>query len=146
MLLFSHWVLSDSLRPHGLHHARLLCSPLSPGVCSNSCPLSRWCYLTIASPAITFSFFSLQSFRVSRSFPVSWRFISGGQSIGASATVLPVNSQGWSPLGLTVLVSLQSRDPQESSPTLQFENISSLVFSFLYGPSSQVHTWLLDKS
>ena len=93
--------MSDSLWPHGLQHTRLLCPPLSPGVCWNSCslsPLSQWCYLTILSSALFFSF-CLQSFPASESFPVSRFFISGGQSIGASASVLPVNIQGWFPLG-----------------------------------------------
>ena len=82
---------------------RLLCLPLSPRVCSNSCPLSWWCYLTILSSAALFSFW-LQSFPASGSFPVSWLFASGGQSIGTSASVLPLNIHGWFPLGLTGLI------------------------------------------
>ena len=74
--------MSDSLQPHGLQHARLLCPPLSPGVCSNSCPLSRWCYPTISSSATPYSF-CLQSFPQSGSFPKSQLFTPGGQSIGA---------------------------------------------------------------
>ena len=72
-----------------------------------------------------------------RSFPVSWFFPSGSQSIGASvsASVLPKNIQGWSPLGLAGMISLSPRDPQESSPTPQFKSINSLVLSLLYGPS-----------
>ena len=99
---------SDSLWPHGLQHARLLCSPLFPRVCSNSCPLSQWCYLTTSSSVVPFSF-CLQSFPASGSFPMSQLFTSDGQSIGASAsaTVLPMNIQGWFLLGLTVLISLQ---------------------------------------
>ena len=98
MLLFSHSVMSDSLRPFGLQHARLSCPSLSPGVCSNSCPLSWWCYLAISSSAATISF-CLQCSPASRSFPVSQLFASAGQSIGASASasVLPVNIQGWFP-------------------------------------------------
>ena len=82
------------LWPHGLQHARVPCLPLFPGVCSNSCPLSWWCYLIISSSATPFSF-CLQSFPASGSFPVSWLFASGGKSIGAlvSASVLPVNIQ-----------------------------------------------------
>ena len=86
--------MSDSLWPHGLQHARLPCPYLSPRVCSNSCPLSRWCYLNISSCAAVFSS-CLQSFPPSESFLMSQRFTSGGQSIGASASasVLPMNIQ-----------------------------------------------------
>ena len=79
---------------HGRQHARLPCPSLSPGVCSNSCPLNQWCYLTISSSTTLFSF-CLQSFLASGSFPMSQLFASGGQSIGASASVLPMNIQGW---------------------------------------------------
>ena len=94
LLLFSHWVMSNSLRSHGLQHVRLLCPSLSPGVCSNSCPLSQWCYLTILSSAAPLSSCS-QSFPAP--FPMSWLFASGSQNIRASASVLPVNIQGWFP-------------------------------------------------
>ena len=98
LLLFSHSVLSNSLRPHGLQHARLPCPSLSPGICSNSCPLSQWCHPTISSSVTPFS--CLQSSPASEPFSMSWPFISGGQSTGASASasVLPVNIQGWFPL------------------------------------------------
>ena len=84
------------------------CLSLSPGVCSESCPLSQWCHPTISSFIAPFS--CPQSFPASGSFPVSWLFPSGGQSIGASASasVLPINIKGWFPLGLTCLISLQS--------------------------------------
>ena len=100
------------LWPHGLQHTRLLCLTLSPGVCSNLHPLSHKYYLTISSSAIPFSFY-LQSFPPSGSFPVNWLFASGSQGIGvwASASVLPVNIQHWFPLGLTGLISLQSKGP-----------------------------------
>ena len=90
--------------------SRLPCLPLSPGVCSNSCSLSWWCYPTILSSATLFSF-CLQSFPASGSFPVHWLFISGGQSIEASASawVPSMNIQGWFPLGLTGLISLLSK-------------------------------------
>ena len=100
--------MSDSLWPPGLQHAKFRCPPLSSRVCSNSCPLSRWCYLTISSWATLFSF-CLQSFPASGSFPMSWLFTSGGQSTGASASVLPMNIQGWLPLGLAGLISLLSK-------------------------------------
>ena len=92
----------NSLWLHGLQHARLLCPPLSPGVCSNSYPLSWWCYLTISSSTAPFSF-RLHSFPASGSLPMSQLFASGGQSTGASAsaTVLPVSIKEWFPLGLT---------------------------------------------
>ena len=124
--------MSDSLRPHGLQPARLLSPPLSPTVFSNLCPLSQWCYLTILSSPAPFSF-CLQSFPESESFPMSQLFTSGDQSTGASASasVLPVNIQGW---GLAGLISLQSRVSQESSP-VQSESISSLVLSLLSGPT-----------
>ena len=105
-LLFSQSMVSNSLQPHGLQHARLPCSSPSPGVCSSSCPLSQWCHPTISSSVIPFSY--LQSFPASGSFPISWLFAPGGQSIRASASVLPVNIQGWYPLELTGWISLQS--------------------------------------
>ena len=94
----------------GLEHARLLCPPRSPGVCSDSCLLSQWCYLTISSSATPFSFW-LQSFPASGSFPVSQFFTSGGHGIemSASASVLPMNIKDWSPLGWTGWISLQSK-------------------------------------
>ena len=98
----------DSLRPHGLQHARPPCPSPTPGVYPNSCPSSRWCHPTISSSVFPFS--CLQSFPASGSFPMSQLFASGGQSIGASASasVLPMNTQDWSPLGWTSWISLQS--------------------------------------
>ena len=92
--------MSNSLGPHGLQHTRLPYPSLSLSVCSNSCPLSQWCYLTISSSATLF-FSSPQSCPASGSFPKSRLFTSGGQSIGASVSVLPMNIQGWFPSGLT---------------------------------------------
>ena len=105
-----HSVVSDSLRPHGLQHARLPYPSPSPGACSNSCPLSRWCRPTIFSSVIPFSS-CLQSFPASGSFQMSQFFAWGGQSFGvsASASVLPMNIQDWFPLGLTGWISLQSK-------------------------------------
>ena len=107
-LLYSHSVMSDSFKPHGLQHPRLPCPSLSPRACSNSCSLSRWCHPTI-SPSIAPFSSCLQSFPTSGSFLMCWLFTSGGQSIGASAVVLPMNIQGWFPLGSTGLISLLSK-------------------------------------
>ena len=109
-VLFSCSVMSDSLWPHGLKHARPPCPSLYPGACSNSCPLSRWCHPTISSSVVPFSS-CLQSFSASRSFQMSEFFASGGQSIGVSdsASVLPMNVQDWSPLEWTGWISLQSK-------------------------------------
>ena len=103
-------VLSDSLQPHGLQHTRIPCPSRSPGTCSNSCPLYWWCHPTISSSAIPFSS-CIQSFPASGSFPMIQLFVSGGQSIRASAStsVLPMNTQDWSPLGWTSWISLQSK-------------------------------------
>ena len=89
--------------------------------------------LTVSSSAALF--LCLQSFPASRSFPMSWLLASGGQSIGASASVLPMNIQGWSPLGWTVGSPCSPRDSQESSPTPQFKSINSSALSLLYGPT-----------
>ena len=119
-------------------------SPLHPGVGSNSCPLSWWCYLTISSSAGPFSF-CLQSLPASGSFPVSQLFALHGQSIGASASVPPMNIQGWFPLGLTALISLQSKGLSRvfSNTTVQkhrFFGIRPSLWS-----SSHICTWLLEK-
>ena len=97
------------LGPHGLQHTRLPCPSLSPRVCPNSCPLSRWCHPAISFSAMPFSFFF--DLPASRSFPMSWLFASGRQRIGASAStsVLSMNIQGWFPLGWTDLISLPSK-------------------------------------
>ena len=102
--------MSDSFWLHGLQHARLPCPSPTPEACSNSCPLSWWYHPTISSSVISFSS-CLQSCPASGSFPISQFFASGGQSIGASASasVLLMNIQDWLPLGLTSLISLQSK-------------------------------------
>ena len=108
---FSHSVVSDSLRTHGLQHARPPCPSPTPGAYSNSCPLSQWCHPAISSSVISFSS-RLQSFPASGSFPMSQFFTSGGQSIevSASASVLPMNIQDWFPLGWTGWISMLSKD------------------------------------
>ena len=107
--LFNRSVMSDSLQPHRLQHPRLSGPSPAPRVCSNSRLSGRWCHLTISSSVIPFS--CLQSFPASGSFPMSQFFISGGQSIGVSAStsVLPMNIQDWFPVWLTGLMSLQSK-------------------------------------
>ena len=134
---FSCSVVSNSLWPHGLQHARLPCPSPTPRACSNSCPSSQWCHPTVSSSVVPFSS-CLQSFPASESFPVSQFFTSDGQGIGASASasVLPMNIQDWFPLGLTGLDLLFSpRDSQKSSTTPQFKSINSSVLSFLYSPT-----------
>ena len=107
---FSCSVMSNSLPPSGLQHARPPCRSTTPRVYSNSCPSSQWCHRAISSSVIPFSF-HLQSFLASGSFQMSQLFASGGQSIGVSvsASVLPLNIQDWFPLGWTCCISLQSK-------------------------------------
>ena len=121
---FSRSVMSDSLWPHWLQHARPPCPSPTLRVYSNSCPLSRWCHPTISSSAVPFSS-HLQSFPASGSFQMSQFLASGGQNIGvsASASVLPKNIQDWFPLGWTSWISLQSKGLSKASPTPQFKSI-----------------------
>ena len=125
----------------------LLCPPLSPGVCSNSCPLNPWFYLTILSCAVPF-FFCLQSFTTSESFPISQLFTSGSQSIGASASasVLLMNIQGRFLLGLTDLISLQSKGLSRvfSSSTVRKRQFFGTQPSLQ--SNSHIHTWLRSAS
>ena len=139
---FSRSVVSDSLWPHGLQHARPPCPTLTPGVYPNSCLSSWWCHPTISSSIFPFSS-CLQSFPASGSFLMSWLFTSGGQSIGASA-VLPMNIKGWFPFGLTGLTSLQSKGLSRvlSSTTVQKHQFFSAWYSLW--PSSHICTWLLE--
>ena len=143
---FSCSVLSNSLQPHGLQHARLPCLSPTPGACSNSCSLSRWCHPTISSSIVPFSS-CLQSFPASGSFLMSQLFTSGSQSIGvsASASILPMNIQDWFPLGLRGLISLQSKGLSSvfTSTTIwkhQFFGAQPSLWS-----NSHIHTWLLEK-
>ena len=146
VLLFSSSVVSNSLWPHELQHARLPCAILFPGVCWNSYPLSQWCHPTISSSDALFSFCH-QFFPASGSFPMSWLFASGGQIIGASssASVLPVNIQGWFSLGLTDLIALLSKGLSTvfTSTTIwkyQFFGAQPSLWS-----NSHICTWLLEK-
>ena len=107
---FSHSVMSDSLRPHESQHTRPPCPSPTPGVYSDSCPSSQWCHPAISSSVVPSSS-CLQSLPASGSFPMRQLFASGGQNTGvsASASVLPMNTQDWSPLGWTGWISLQSK-------------------------------------
>ena len=131
---FSRSVVSNSLWPHGLQHARLPCPSPTPRAYSNSCPSSQWCHPTISSSVMPLSS-CLQSFPASGSFPVNQFFPSCGQSIGvsASASVLPMNIQDWFSLGWTGQISLQSKGLSGvfSNTTVQ----KSSVLSFLYSPT-----------
>ena len=145
-LLFSRSVVSDSLQPQGLQDARPPCPTPAPRVYSNSCPLSRWCHPTISSSVSPF-FSCLQSFPASGSFQMSQFFQSDGQSIGvsASASVLPMNTYDWFPLGWTGWISLQSKGLSRvfSNTTVekhQFFGAQLSLFSNGY-----IHTWLLEK-
>ena len=141
LLLFNLSVVSDSLWPHGLKHARIPCPSPSPRVWSNSCPLSLSCHPTILSFVIPFTS-CLQSFPASGPFPMSQHFASGGQSIGvsASASVLPMNTQCWYPLGLTDLIFLKSKGLSRvfSSTTVQKHHLFSAQPSLW--SSSHIHT------
>ena len=130
---FSRSVVSDSLRPHELQHARPPCPSPTPGVYSNSCPSSRWYHPAISSSVAPFSSCP-QSLPASGTFPMSQLFTWGGQSIGVSAStsVLPMNTQDWSPLGWS---PCSPRDSQEFSPTPQFKSINFLVLRFLHSPT-----------
>ena len=149
-LFSSVWSLSRVwlLQPLESQYARPPCPSPTPGVYSNSCPSSQWCHPAISSSVIPFSSCP-QSLLASGSFPMSQCFAWGGQSIGVSAlaSVLPINTQDWSPLGWTGWISLQSKDSQESSPTPQFKSINSLVLSFLHSPTlTSIHDYWKNHS
>ena len=143
---FSCSVVSDSLQPHESQQARPPCPSPTPRVHSNSCPSSRWCHPTISSSVVPFSS-CLQSLPASGSFPVSQLFAWGGQSTGvsASASVLPKNTQDWSPLGWTGWISLQSKGLSRvfSNTTVQKHQFFSIQLSSQ--SNSHIHTWPLEK-
>ena len=140
LVQFSCSVMSNYLQPHGLWHNRLSCPSPTPGTCSNSCPLSQWCHPTISS-------FSpcLQSFPASGSFPTDHFFTSGGQSIGASESVLPMNIQDRFPLGWTGWISFQSKGLSSvfSNTTIQKHQFFGAQPSLW--SNSHIHMWLLEK-
>ena len=144
LLLFSGSVMSDSAAPW----TRLPCPSPSPGTGSNSCPLSWWCHPTISSSVAVFSSCT-QSFPASGSFPISWLFTSGDQSIGASASAstLPMNIQGGLPLELTGFICLQSEGLSRVFSSTTVQSISSLVLSLLHGPALKtVHDYWKNHS
>ena len=146
LLLFRRPVVSDSLQPHGLQHARPPCPSSPPRVCPSSCSFDRWCCLAISSSDALFSFCP-QSFPASGTFPVSHLSASDDQNTGASApaSVLAVNIQGWSPLRLTGLISLLSKGLSgvSSSTTVWRHPFFGAQPSFWF--NSHICTWLLGK-
>ena len=143
---FSHSVVSDSLWPHELLQARPPCPSPTPRVYSDSCPLSQWCHPTISSSVIPF-FSCPQSLPASESFPMSHLFTGGGQSIGvsASASVLPMNTEDWSPLEWTGWISLQSKGHSRVffNTTVQKHQFFSAQLSSQ--SNSHIHTWPLEN-
>ena len=139
-------VQSDSLRPHELQHARPPCPSPTPGVHWDSCPLSRWCHLAILSSVVPFSSCP-QSLPASESFPMSQLFPWGGQSTGVSAlaSVLPMNTQNWSPSEWTGWISLQSKGLSRvfSNTTVQKHQFFSTQLSSQ--SNSHFHTWPLER-
>ena len=117
---------------------------LLPDACSNSCPLNWWCHPTILSSVIPFSS-CIQSFLASGFFPMSWLFSSGGQSFGASASVPPMNIQHWFPLGLTGLVTLQSKGLSRVFSNTTVQKLQFFRTQPSLWPNTHIHTWLLEK-
>ena len=143
---FSHSVMSDSLWPYGQQHARPPYPSPTPGVNSNSYPLSWWCHLTISSSVVSFSS-HLQSFPAPGSFQMSQLFEPGSQSIrvSASASVLPMNIQDWFALGLTGLISLQSKGLTRVFSDTTVQKHQFFVTQLSLYSNSHIHTWLLVK-
>ena len=146
LVQFSQSVVSDSLQLHELQHVRPPCPSPTPGAYPNSCPLSRWCHPTISSSAVPFSSCP-QSFPASGSFQMSQFFTSGGQSTGVSAStsVLPMNTQDWSPWGWTGWISLQSKGLSRifSNTTVQKHLFFTAQLSSQ--SNSHIHIWPLEK-
>ena len=144
---FSHSLVSDSLRPRGLWHAKLPCQSQTHGVYSNSCSLSRWCHVTISSSVNPFSS-GLQSFPASRSFQMSQFFPSGGRSTGvsASASVLPMNIQDWFPLVWTGLISLLSKQLSRVFSNTTVQKHQFFCTHLYLESNSHIHIWLLEKT
>ena len=143
---FSCSVMSDSSWPYKLQDGRPPCPSPTPGAHPSPCPFCQWCHQTISSSIVPFSS-GPQSFPASGSFQINQFFASGGQSIGVSAStsVLPMNTQDWSPLGWTGLISLQSKGLSRvfSNTTVQKHQLFGTQIS-LYS-NSRIHTWPLEK-
>ena len=150
--------MSNSFQPHGLQHAKLSCPSPPPEICSNSLmslwwvsddiqPLSQWRHPTISSSDVPFSS-CLQSFPASGSFQMSQFFTSGGQSIGtsASASILPMNIQDWSPLGWTGLIPLQSKGLSRVFSNTTVQNNQFFGAQLSLWSKSHIYTWLLEKT
>ena len=133
---FSRSVMSDSLWPHESQRTRPPCPSQTPGIYSNTCPLSWWFHPAISSSVVPFSSCP-QSLPASGSFPMSQLFAWGGQSIGvsASASVFPMNTQDWSALGWTGWISLQSKGLSRVFSNTTVQSINSSVLSFLHSPT-----------
>ena len=145
---FSHSVMSNSFWFHGLQHARHPCPSPTPGVYSNSCPLSWWCHPTMSSSVVSLSS-CLQSFPASGPFPMSQFIASGSQCTGvaASTSILPINIQDWFPLGWTGWISLKSKGLSRVLSKSQFNTINDSVLSFLYSPTlTSIHDYWKNHS
>ena len=142
----SRSVVSDSLRPHERQHARPPCPSPTPGVYSNWCSLSRWCHPAISSFVVPFSS-CLQSLPASGSFPMSQLFASGSRSIGAaaSASVLPMNTQDWCPLGWAGWISFQSKGLSRVFSNITVQKHQFFGAQLSSQSNSHIHTWLLEK-
>ena len=143
---FSHSVVSNSLRRHELQHARPPCPSPTPGVHSNSRPLSRWCHPAISSSVVAFSSCP-QSLPASESFLMSQLFAWSGQSTGVSAlaSFLPKNTQGWSPLEWTGWISLQSKGLSRVFPNTTVQKHPFFGTQLSSQSKSHIHTWPLEK-
>ena len=143
---FSRSVVSDSLQPHRLQHSRFPWPSQTSRAYSNSCPLSWWCHPTISSSVIPFSSCP-QSFPSLGSFPVSQLFASGGQNIGVSASisVLPMNTQDWSPLGWTGWISLQSKGLSRVFSNTTVRKYQFFGVQLSSQSNSHINTWVLEK-
>ena len=141
---FSCSVMSDSLRPHERQHSRPPCPSPTPRVYPNPCPLNQWCHPSVSSSVVPFSS-RLHSFPASGSFTVSQFFPSGGQSIGVSASVLPMNIQNWFPLGLTGLISLLSKGLSSVFSNITVPKHQFFGTQLSLQSNSHIHTWLMAK-
>ena len=141
---FSRSVVSDSLRPHESQHTRPPRPSPTPGVHSNSCPSSRWCHPAISSSIVPF-FSCLQSLLASGSFPMNQLFASGGRSIGALASILPMNTQDWYPLEWTGWISLQSKGLSRVFSNTAVQKHQFFGAQLSSQSNSHIHTWPLEK-